>query len=157
MGWVPRGSLQKDFEAACLASKENQLLRTKTTFGFHLFIVEGKKTMESLSAEQKTQQSAQVSEALRLLSNSIVTRTVPEAHPSWALKSPKETKSGPKDKSRTSDKVSFEQLARNTILPPFLLGNIRGGGFLDGEAIGSTLRALEKRRFRSVLLVGQTK
>ncbi|EME27024.1 hypothetical protein Gasu2_52680 [Galdieria sulphuraria] len=101
LGWVPRGSLQKDFEAACLSAKENQLQSVKTTFGFHLFLVEAKKT--KLSFEQPTQPSTQVSEALRLLSGSIVTRTVPEAHPSWALKSKKEIKTGPKD--RDSEKA----------------------------------------------------
>jgi hypothetical protein len=87
LGWVPRGSLQKDFEAACLAANENQLQSTKTSFGFHLFIVEAKKT----HSMESPQQSAQVSEALRLLSHSIVSRTVPEAHPVWAVPS-KETK-----------------------------------------------------------------
>ncbi|GJQ15504.1 hypothetical protein GpartN1_g7295.t1 [Galdieria partita] len=103
LGWVPRGSLQKDFEAACLSAKENQLQSVKTTFGFHLFVVEAKKTMESLSSEQQTEQSPKVSEALRLLSNSIVTRTVPEAHPSWALKSVKEAKRGPKNRTAKTD------------------------------------------------------
>jgi len=148
LGWVPRGSLQKDFEAACLAANENQLQSTKTSFGFHLFIVEAKKT----HSMESPQQSAQVSEALRLLSHSIVSRTVPEAHPVWAVPS-KETKrkrgpsrnDPPKNNKNEVGIVVFVLQEDNSFGSFLLLGRNQGYRCFNRKRIGPTFCTMEKR------------
>jgi hypothetical protein len=149
LGWVPRGSLQKDFEAACLAANENQLQSTKTSFGFHLFIVEAKKT----HSMESPQQSAQVSEALRLLSHSIVSRTVPEAHPVWAVPS-KETKrkrgpsrnDPPKNNKNEVGIVVFVLQEDNSFGSFLLLGRNQGYRCFNRKRIGPTFCTMEKRK-----------
>eukprot|EP00871_Galdieria_phlegrea_P003281 jgi/Galph1/3954/GphlegSOOS_G2623.1 len=84
LGWVARGILEKEFEVACLSVPVNQLSRVNTAHGWHLFQVEAQKVSEPETFEEESRHTTENLNVLKLLSNSIVTRSVPEAQPSWA-------------------------------------------------------------------------